>query len=110
PSATPTTLATPGATPAATPGATPDAASEPSEQAIAIVDFSFAPATITVAPGTTVVWTNNGAAPHTVTGDFGDSGFLEPGQTFSFTFTDPGAYAYVCDLHPNMTAEIIVSP
>lgn len=98
--------ASPVATPAASPAGSPAATSE---EGIEIVDFAFARETITVAPGTTVVWTNAGSAPHTVTGDFGDSGTLETGQTFEFTFTEPGTYGYVCAFHPNMVGEIVVT-
>ena len=44
--------------------------------AVSIVDFAFQPASIEVPAGSTVTWTNTGAAPHTVTADDGafDSG------------------------------------
>ena len=53
-----------------------------------IWDFFFEPARLSVAPGTTVVWVNRGAHPHTVTafdGSF-DSGVLMPGDAFAVTF------------------------
>jgi hypothetical protein len=56
-----------------------------------------------------VVWTNTGQAPHTVTGDFADSGVLESGQTFSHTFTETGDFSYVCAIHPQMTGTVRVS-
>ncbi|HJW76099.1 MAG TPA: plastocyanin/azurin family copper-binding protein [Thermoleophilia bacterium] len=91
--------------------------------AVTIEDFAFAPQTLTVKTSTTVTWTNNDAAPHTVastdsistdaktTGMF-ESGSLGKGDTFSFTFTKPGTYFYVCTLHagePAMHGEIVVS-
>lgn len=104
PSATPD-----DASPVASPGAgTPAAAGARVE--VGIADFQFDQASVTVAPGTTVVWTNSGAAPHTVSGDFGDSGILDPGGTFEFTFTDAGTFAYFCAIHPEMQGEIIVDP
>jgi plastocyanin len=87
---------------------TPQAAA-PAEGAVSIVDFSFEPANLDVAAGATVVWTNDGQAPHTVTGDFADSGILEPGQTFSHTFAESGEFGYVCSIHPQMTGTIRVS-
>ncbi len=36
-------------------------------KAVSIVDFSFSPANITVGKGSTVTWTNNGSATHSVT-------------------------------------------
>src|SRR4051794_4215731 len=82
-----------------------------SSTAVTIVDFAFQPASLEVTAGTTVTWTNSGAAPHTVTADDGafDSGTLQPGSTFSFTFDTPGTFAYHCEIHPNMTATIIVT-
>jgi plastocyanin len=72
----------------------------------------FTPNTITVVLGVnnTVVWTNNDSSPHTVTSNGGvfDSGNMAPGQTYSFTFSAPGTYAYHCTYHPWMTATVIV--
>jgi plastocyanin len=78
---------------------------------VQIVDFAFAPASLEVPVGTTVAWTNDDTAPHTVTAEGGafDSGVLDPGASFSFTFDQPGTYAYVCALHPNMQGTITVT-
>ncbi len=60
---------------------------------VAIQNFAFSPQTLTVAPGTTVVWTQKDSAPHTVTSDTGAwaaSADLHAGQTFSHTFTTAG--------------------
>lgn len=76
--------------------------------------FAFSPATLTVPVGTVVVWTNSTGAPHTVTSDDGktfDSGIstlINPGASFSFTFTTAGTYSYHCQVHPSMKATIIV--
>jgi plastocyanin len=77
---------------------------------VSIVDFAFQPGSLEVAAGTTVTWTNAGAAPHTVTSDSGafDSGQLAPGASFSQTFDTPGTYTYHCEIHPNMTGTIVV--
>jgi len=77
---------------------------------VTIMDFAFAPATLTVAPGTTVTWTNQGPTVHTATSDTGvwDSHTLKAGGTFSFTFKQAGTYSYHCSIHPRMTAQIIV--
>ncbi|MEX1037552.1 MAG: plastocyanin/azurin family copper-binding protein [Acidimicrobiia bacterium] len=63
-----------------------------------------------IAPGTTVTWTNEDAMLHTVTavdGSF-DSGFLEEGDTWSYTFEEVGEYEYLCLPHPWMLARVIV--
>ncbi|MDQ3224998.1 MAG: plastocyanin/azurin family copper-binding protein [Chloroflexota bacterium] len=75
---------------------------------VSIVDFAFEPATLDVPAGSMVVWTNDGVAPHTVTGDFADSGVLDPGATFSHTFDVTGEYPYSCTIHPQMTAAVSV--
>ena len=87
------------------------AASAQDEMTVSIQDFFFEPDQLTVAPGTTVTWVNDGAEPHTSTADDGtwDSGTLQPGESFSFTFDDPGDYSYLCEIHPDMTATITVS-
>lgn len=79
---------------------------------VTIQNFAFSPQTITVAPGTTVTWTQKDSAPHTVTSDTGAwtaSVDLSPGQTFSHTFTTIGTYPYHCAVHPNMMASVIVA-
>src|SRR5215203_2338952 len=78
---------------------------------VSIQDFFFDPDQLSVAPGTTVTWVNEGEAPHTTTADDGtwDSGTLQPGEDFSFTFDQPGTYTYHCSIHPDMTASVKVS-
>ena len=66
---------------------------------------------LTVDVGTTVTWTNNDPGQmHTVTdvnGTF-DSGFLETGGSWSYTFEEPGEFEYFCQPHPWMRAKIVV--
>jgi plastocyanin len=91
--------------------ASPEAGNgEAAAASIEIKDFAFNPPTIEVAAGTTVTWTNNDSAPHTVTQDGGgfQSGRLDQGQTFSFTFDTPGTYEYHCEFHPNMHGTVVV--
>jgi len=78
--------------------------------AVMIKGFAFHPATLTVAPGSTVTWTQRDDSVHTVTAAdraFG-SGNLAKGQTFSYTFTTAGAYRYLCSIHTYMHGEVIV--
>jgi len=81
------------------------------ESAVDIKDFAFSPADLEVSVGTTVTWTNDDSATHTVTADDGsfDSGDLANGATFSQTFDTAGTFTYHCAKHPNMTATITVS-
>jgi plastocyanin len=74
-------------------------------------DYSINELTIKV--GTTVTWTNNDPGMiHTVTSVDGlfDSGFLNEGDTWSYTFEEPGDFEYLCTPHPWMKARIIVEP
>jgi len=77
---------------------------------VKIDNFSFGPATIMVAAGTTVTWVNHDDIPHTVVSI--DSVFkskvLDTDEKFSFTFTKPGTYPYFCSIHPKMTATVVV--
>jgi plastocyanin len=61
------------------------------------------------------VWTNNDGFAHTVTAgtrdnpaDLFDSGNVEAGETFEFTFDEPGTYEYFCSLHPGMDGTVTV--
>lgn len=74
--------------------------------------YAFQPATLTIAKGTKVTWTNTSDAPHTVTSDsnaFTASSSLQQNQTFSMTFNTAGTYAYHCSIHPYMKATITVT-
>ena len=76
---------------------------------VRMAGLAFAPATLTVAKGSTVVFDNDDTAPHTVTARSGgvDSGVLDPGKQFSVTVTD--GFDYFCSIHPSMTAKIAVT-
>ncbi|MDQ4095370.1 MAG: plastocyanin/azurin family copper-binding protein [Actinomycetota bacterium] len=93
----------------------------------------FDPDSLTVSSGTEVTWTNDDDEPHTVTaydgevpegeyfssGDLPDEaaardsvaeGIVDPGETYSFTFDEPGTYSYFCIPHEDhgMVGEIVV--
>src|SRR6478752_3593912 len=94
----------------ATPEASPFSATTVAgaSTAVQIVDFAFDPPALNIASGTTVTWTNDGQAPHTVNGEGIDSGTIMPGGTFSFTFDTPGSIEYACAFHPQMTGTVEV--
>jgi len=93
------------------PGLSVSGAAAQNGAAVTIVDFAFQPASVEVQAGTTVTWTNSGAATHTVTADNGafDSGQLASGATFSQTFDTAGTFTYHCEIHPQMTGTIVVT-
>ena len=59
----------------------------------------FIPGTIRVAAGATVTWRNTSEIAHTVTGSGFDSGEIQPGGSYSRTFTQSGSYSYWCTPH-----------
>lgn len=80
--------------------------------AVAVQDFAFAPANLTVHVGTSVVWTNLDQEPHTVrttTSATLASTALQTNATYAFTFTTPGTFAYHCSIHPEMHGVIVVT-
>ena len=80
--------------------------------AVRIDNFNYSPPTLTVAPGTTVIWTNDDDDAHTVVEKDRKfkSAALDTGDTFSQTFPEAGEYEYFCSLHPRMTGKIVVKP
>ena len=85
---------------------------EASEARVTIEDFKFEPEKLNVRPGTKVTWVNKDDEPHSATSSEKpkrfDSGVLDSAQSFSFTFTESGSFAYFCKLHPHMTGVIVV--
>jgi plastocyanin len=79
---------------------------------VAIENFAFVPATITVKAGSTVTWTNKDQDPHTATSQAKkfSSPTLNRGDVYRFRFTKPGRYPYLCTIHPFMTATVVVTP
>ena len=79
------------------------------EPVIAVLDNVYDPVEVVVEVGTEVTWVWEGRAAHDVVGDGFDSGVQATG-TFTHTFEEPGAYGYVCTLHPGMDGTVYVVP
>jgi plastocyanin len=96
---------------------------------VGMTDMGFVPPAITVNAGEKVVWKNSSPVIHNVVDDASkalsridvklpsgaspfDSGLLQPGQSYSRVFTEPGIYHYVCTLHEGsgMKGVVIVRP
>lgn len=97
-------------------GMSPMTSSAPSNlvvpaNSVIIQGNAFTPDTLTVKVGTTVTWTNNDSYAHTVTANDKtfDSGNLDAGKSFTYTFTKVGTYAYYCAIHTFMTAKVVVT-
>lgn len=88
----------------------------------------FSPSVITVNAGDTVTWVNNDKEIHNITSGNGltrtefvttshvgtpnglfESGSFKPGQSWSYTFTNPGIYHYYCSIHPWMNGAVVVN-
>ena len=91
------------------------AASPTPTAAVALIEMGdnfFDPSQLTVKVGTTVTWKVVGQSTHDLAAR--DGSFVERtmsfGQTFSFTFTKAGRYAYVCMQHEGdgMVGEVTV--
>ena len=81
---------------------------------VIVEDIAFQQDSVTVTAGTPVTWDNRDGVAHTVTS--GEPGsptgvFDEPlpaNGEVSITVEEPGTYAYFCEIHPQMTAELVV--
>ena len=72
---------------------------------------SVAPAAIKIAPGQSVTWTNLDMLPHQIAVAVKNlkTAVLLRGQSASLKFDEPGSYAYICALHPNMKGTVEVA-
>jgi plastocyanin len=93
-------------------GAGEEAGAAAGTEMVSIEQFEFRPPEIRVVAGTTVTWTNEDEVAHTVQDDgglFPESPDIATGETFSFTYDDPGTYPYICGIHPSMKGTVTVS-
>lgn len=83
----------------------------PTSADVSITGSSFSPATVTIARGGSVTWTNRDPIAHnavnTGSSPF-NSGTLNQNQTFRFTFNTAGTFNYVCTFHAGMNGTVIV--
>lgn len=98
----------------------PRGASLPSV-AVASVDNSFEPQTVSVVVGQSVTWTNTGRNRHDVKvkkvpTDFGidQDSFIPLTGTYTYAFSKPGSFVYYCSIHgtakgKGMAGTIVVS-
>ena len=101
---------------ASKPATSPPAASETAAEVtdtIKIVDFVYDPTPATVKAGTKIAISNADAAPHAITdegsGKAFDSGTIKGKASGSFTVDTPGTYRYICEFHPFMKGELMVT-
>jgi len=72
---------------------------------VTINNAGFNPAEVTVMASGSILWVNGDNMVHTVTADNGsfDSGDLQPGAAFGFTFNVVGPHYYRCKYHGETT-------
>ena len=74
---------------------------QPTQVTVSMKDFDFVPKEIKVKAGTTIIWKNDGAKPHSATAvdNSFDTAIFQPGESKSAKFSTPGTFAYYCQLH-----------
>ena len=79
------------------------AVGRPATHMVVIEAMCYAPSTLTVQRGDTVVWINKDPFPHTVTAKGGfDSHDIAVGRSWKYTARTRGEWAYICKFHPTM--------
>jgi plastocyanin len=68
---------------------------------VSMVDFDFNPKSISIDPGDSITFTNDGNVAHTATADNGsfDTGSVGAGESKTITIKAPGTYPYYCKFH-----------
>lgn len=91
-------------------GAEPRAVAGASRTAgVEIVSFAFKPATVRIAKGSSVRFSNASDVRHTATraGSF-DTGPIKPGRSVAVRFGRKGSFPYHCTIHPFMKGKVVV--
>lgn len=87
------------------------AETEAAPTTIVLANFSFKPAELHVAAGTTVSFVNRDAEAHEIVTDGKEafsSGAIDPHKEWKHTFAKAGRYRIYCDYHPYMQATVVV--
>ncbi len=89
----------------------PQANQTTADAVVKIRNFKFEPANLAIAVGKTVQFVNLDEEPHTATATDGsfNSKALDTDQTWNYTATKPGAYPYICSVHPFMKGTLTVT-
>lgn len=82
-----------------------------------IHNYAYQPANVEGVWGTTITWTNQDTAVHSVVlphisdseTDIRESGPLSQGQSFNYTFLARGTFQYYCIEHPYMVGIVTVT-
>jgi len=97
------------ALPAAAGGGCHTGATQGTGDTVEIVDACFTPSALSIQPGDSVTFVNTDPMVHNVGGSlWGHYDDLNPGDSFTATFDQPGIYPYACNYHLGMTGAIVV--
>jgi plastocyanin len=88
------------------------ALAEPKTVEVSIEHFAFAPATVAVSPGDTIVFVNKDITPHTATAvdSSWDTGEIAGGAMARLTVPPNAGADYFCSFHPVMKAKLTLTP
>ena len=88
----------------------PSSTNNQSPNTVSMSGNTFVPATMTVAPHTTITWMNNSSVTHTATSNSGawNTGDIIAGNSKAITFDTAGTFAYHCIYHSGMVGTINV--
>lgn len=77
---------------------------------VKITASGFLPATVTIHKNDSVTWTNSDTKTHQIASDTGNfqSPVLQPGQTYTYRFTNSGTYGYHGVQNPALKGTVIV--
>lgn len=98
-------------------GASSSAAGSMAPGTAALSGYAFAPATLSVATGGSLTFTNGDATAHAIV--IGENGTpasgqtpqqVEAGQSISIPFPTAGTVKLTCTIHPSMNATVSVGP
>ena len=86
------------------------AGGNPSENPVYMRGSVFSVSNLTLTTGSKVTWINDDNMVHTVTANNAsfNSGDMNPGSSFSFTFNTVGVYNYYCQHHAGMAAVVTI--
>lgn len=82
----------------------------PRRASVSVSGYAYHPVTLTVAPGSAIVFINHDQTPHTATTTTVgfDTGTIDPGKAATVHVPAAGRYTYYCQFHAFMRATIVV--
>lgn len=75
---------------------------------VTMKNFSFSPAVLKIQSGAEVTFKNDDNTPHTVTSESFDSGTINEGDVYRYTFDIKGTFDYHCSIDQTMKGQIVV--